>query len=257
MNGTVRERQEHASGLATPARVTVLAFSGAVVLLSTASPIVPALAQATNEGAIVDTQVAPRPTATDRAASEFPYRVRRQGLEDVLRFYAERNGLGVVGKDLPATVIEGPIEARTEDEFLRAVAAAGGVDLFTFGGSLYASPVTARATKIVTAEVDGQDELEATLGRLGVPFDRFEVRFDPPTGLIALSGPPSFVELTSDILSRIERKPEPEPEPELSVPPPRQPAPEPPRVAAPIEPSAPPRPSVTVFRGASKTVVTP
>lgn len=188
--------------------------------------------------------------APDATTPQFPYRVRRQGLQDVLRFYAERNGLGIVGKSIPSKVIEGPIKARTEEEFLAKVATAGGVDLFAFGGSLYVSPITARATRFVTAEIRSQQELTATLQRMGVPVGDYRVMYDEPTGLISLSGPPGFVELTADILSRIEQPPQ-----EATPPPVQQTG----TGVTVMQPRQPQRrmPSVTVFRGESRTVETP
>lgn len=139
----------------------------------------------------------------DPNAPFYPYVVINQGVGEILRNYAERLGLGLDVTGRPTGTVQGPIRAATDEAFLREVGRQAAVDVFTYEGTLYASPLSRRETRTVSGDVGSQERLDAALARIGLPPGRFPVRFDREAKITVISGPPRFVELAFDVASRL------------------------------------------------------
>jgi type II secretory pathway component GspD/PulD (secretin) len=141
-------------------------------------------------------------------AGPYRYVVIDQDIKGVLNEFGRNVGLPVQVSDLVKGRLRGRLPAGTAREFLDKLCDNYGLVWYFDGAVLHVSVNAEMKTELINLARLTADELQSLpvkLEELGIADRRFPIRMAADTGLISISGPPAYVALVRDTLTRFDQ----------------------------------------------------
>ena len=131
----------------------------------------------------------------------YDYTVLDQDLRDTLQQFGANNKLRVVLSDAVKGRIRGRLGTLSPKAFLERLAKDFGLEWFYDGFALYVTAISEDVNRLVSAHGITPAMLDQRLRTLGIADTDFKMRLLPSQDLLAVTGPPRFVEIVQQAIS--------------------------------------------------------
>lgn len=137
----------------------------------------------------------------------YNYVLINQDLPGAMKEFGRNLGFPVVLSGQVHGQIRGQIKAQTAGQFLDELAQGNGLNWYFDGAVLHVSPSDEFKTQVIDLGRLTGDAVLREMKRMGLYDERFAINYSKNASALRVSGPPSYIEVTRDVISTIQPPP--------------------------------------------------
>ncbi|MBA8879559.1 type III secretion protein [Phyllobacterium myrsinacearum] len=137
----------------------------------------------------------------------YHYVLINQDLPGAMKEFGRNLGFPVVLDGQVRGQIRGQIKAQTAGQFLDELAEGNGLNWYFDGAILHVSPSDEFKTQVIELGRLTGDVVLREMKRMGLYDERFSINYSKNAAALRVSGPPSYIEVTREVISTIQPPP--------------------------------------------------
>ncbi len=147
----------------------------------------------------------------------YNYVLINQDLPGAMKEFGRNLGFPVVLDGQVRGQIRGQIKAQTAGQFLDELAEGNGLNWYFDGAILHVSPSDEFKTQVIELGRLTGDVVLSEMKRMKLYDERFSINYSKNAAALRVSGPPSYIEVTREVISTIQPPPAADDDPRVRV----------------------------------------